>query len=836
MTDERLPDGKISATSGPPAESAERGGFYLWVIALAGVLAVLLHASLFEGRGLVPADGIFNCAPWLESTNQPSNSLLADQYLVFVPQHEFTHREFMRGHFPLWNPNMDCGMPNLASIQGALFYPINVLLLPLSAFYAGGIAAFLKLFLAGFFTMLYLRLLGASNAGAFLSGLVFSLSGFMICWLGHPHVNCAICLPALLYLIEKSFQYGRNIPKSLTSKTSSFGAPASAGLPQPDGASRLFSKSSLRIWACMGVAFGWLLLGGHPPTMIQVALFAGVYFLFRLIGQRNDQPLPRIALALAAVGIGFLLAAPALLPFLEYYRHSSMDASSLVMNRASIRSPLNTLILFLFPRLSGSPVDGYEDTMLSLGIGNLMPNFVERTGYVGVLPWMLALCAIVFNRNRWTIFYGAVVVVCLTAVYGMPPFPTLFESLPIVKNVNPVRLVLMSGFGVAVLAGFGWDGFYRLENRRKKLWVISAFWMVIGVVLLAYWCKVEHRWRHLDASYRAYLDSQFQTMAGNVVVSGALLLPVICRHYGLRSLIGMGWIALDLLSFGMGLNPSVRRDCFYPGAPSIAWLQQDKTDFRIIGLGMVFTPDTPELYGIKDTRGYDFANVRRYEELIDGNAGSFFFYRAASALPGALPLLAAKYVLNFNSPPPAPPQFDLVYSNEITIYRNRQFHGRALTVFNYDVAAPASILASVRSGSFDPRQTLLLENEPPNPLPHLPASAASTALAESTSQIASEQPDEVTVDVSMPQPGFLILLDTDFPGWKATVDGIDAPIQRADYNFRAVQLPVGKSVVRFVYQPASFRWGIRLLLAGLVVVAAMFFGNFQRFSSRAARG
>src|SRR5580698_10901185 len=100
MIEERLPAGTASASSGSPAaERAERGGFYLWVIALAGVLAVLLHASLFEGRGLVPSDGIFNFAPWLETTNQPSNSLLGDQYLVFVPQHEFTHREFMKGQF-----------------------------------------------------------------------------------------------------------------------------------------------------------------------------------------------------------------------------------------------------------------------------------------------------------------------------------------------------------------------------------------------------------------------------------------------------------------------------------------------------------------------------------------------------------------------------------------------------------------------------------------------------------------------------------------------------------------------------------------------------------------
>jgi uncharacterized membrane protein YfhO len=86
----------------------------------------------------------------------------------------------------------------------------------------------------------------------------------------------------------------------------------------------------------------------------------------------------------------------------------------------------------------------------------------------------------------------------------------------------------------------------------------------------------------------------------------------------------------------------------------------------------------------------------------------------------------------------------------------------------------------------------------------------------------------------MAQPGFLLLLDTYFPGWTATVNGEKTPILRADYNFRAVQLPAGKSVVRFVYQPASFRWGIGLFLAGLAILAAMFFGKLSTVGKAAS--
>lgn len=360
----------VSSDSAAAATGGPRIFFCIWVAALAVVVAVLLHESLFGGKGLVPADGVFSFPPWQE-TKPPSNYLLVDQYTVFAPQHEFMHRQLLQGNFPLWNPCLDCGVPNLGSMQGALLFPINLLFLPLDPFYASGVAAFLKLFLAGWFTMLYLRQLGASNSGAFLSGLVFSLCGFMIVWLGHPHVNCAMWLPLLLYLVEKSFKDSRS------------GAPGKAGLP------------AVRAWIGFAAAFACLLLGGHPPTAVQVIILVGIYFLFRLIGQRTDQPFPRMGLCLCAIVLGFLLGAPQLLPFLEYYRHSSLDISSHVSHRTAIQLLPNTLIFYLFPHLSGSPAEGFEETMLRLGIGKLLPNFNERTGYVGILPLLFALYAVV---------------------------------------------------------------------------------------------------------------------------------------------------------------------------------------------------------------------------------------------------------------------------------------------------------------------------------------------------------------------------------------------------------------------------------------------------------
>src|SRR5262245_11569741 len=90
----------------------------LCIAALAVVIAVLLHESLFLGKGLSAADGILRFPPWNTVEDRyPSNYMLIDQFSTFLPQREFFHQRIVQGDFPMWNPQLDCGIPNLASIQ-----------------------------------------------------------------------------------------------------------------------------------------------------------------------------------------------------------------------------------------------------------------------------------------------------------------------------------------------------------------------------------------------------------------------------------------------------------------------------------------------------------------------------------------------------------------------------------------------------------------------------------------------------------------------------------------------------------------------------------------------
>jgi uncharacterized membrane protein YfhO len=95
--------------------------------------------------------------------------------------------------------------------------------------------------------------------------------------------------------------------------------------------------------------------------------------------------------------------------------------------------------------------------------------------------------------------------------------------------------------------------------------------------------------------------------------------------------------------------------------------------------------------------------------------------------------------------------------------------------------------------------------------------------------IRSYTSQDVQIEVSLDRSGILVLNDTAYPGWTATVDGHAKEWIDANYLFRGVLLPPGKHAVRFRYQPKSFRWGATisgLALAGLLV------GGFVRPKGR----
>jgi uncharacterized membrane protein YfhO len=61
--------------------------------------------------------------------------------------------------------------------------------------------------------------------------------------------------------------------------------------------------------------------------------------------------------------------------------------------------------------------------------------------------------------------------------------------------------------------------------------------------------------------------------------------------------------------------------------------------------------------------------------------------------------------------------------------------------------------------------------------------------------------NEVVILVQSVNPGWLVLFDMNYPGWRVYVDGQQKDIYNADFLFRGVFLKSGEHYIKFVYYP-----------------------------------
>jgi hypothetical protein len=147
--------------------------------------------------------------------------------------------------------------------------------------------------------------------------------------------------------------------------------------------------------------------------------------------------------------------------------------------------------------------------------------------------------------------------------------------------------------------------------------------------------------------------------------------------------------------------------------------------------------------------------------------------------------------------------YRLVHSGDVKIYENQDVLPRAFVVHQAEVIADdGQTIARLRDPAFDPAQTAILAGGDP-----LVSEGKVEADRPDRTEIVSYTPEGVIVDVTTDAGSYLVLTDSFYPGWQATVDGKPAQILRADVLFRAVRLEPGTHRVEFGYRPASLRWG-----------------------------
>ncbi|OGD70747.1 hypothetical protein A3D09_03760 [Candidatus Collierbacteria bacterium RIFCSPHIGHO2_02_FULL_49_10] len=114
-------------------------------------------------------------------------------------------------------------------------------------------------------------------------------------------------------------------------------------------------------------------------------------------------------------------------------------------------------------------------------------------------------------------------------------------------------------------------------------------------------------------------------------------------------------------------------------------------------------------------------------------------------------------------------------------------------------------------GGFDFRNKILLKEEKPRGF----VSDDSNSV-----ELLSYSANRVEIIANTKNGAYLMLSDTDYPGWKATVNGSETKIIRADGIFRSIILPAGEARVAFTYFPDSFKNGLALTIASALALIA----------------
>jgi len=138
-----------------------------------------------------------------------------------------------------------------------------------------------------------------------------------------------------------------------------------------------------------------------------------------------------------------------------------------------------------------------------------------------------------------------------------------------------------------------------------------------------------------------------------------------------------------------------------------------------------------------------------------------------------------------------------VYSADIKIYENLDVMPRAFMVYDAQIFPDTwdgteQALSALRDDGFNPRTSITINHHGDLP----PIGAGGTGSATITRYTSTE----IVMTIETDMAGYVVLTDAMYPNWVALVDGVDAPIFRADVMFRAVWVDAGTHEVVMQYR------------------------------------
>ncbi|HEX5324201.1 MAG TPA: hypothetical protein VFW40_10470 [Capsulimonadaceae bacterium] len=727
-------------------------------LVLAALPCILLYPVLL-GRVLLPANLLHDVFPWRTADPKalvPWNVLQFDGIAQFYPWRLFAAQTWRQGFVPLWNPYEFCGTPFLANSQSAVLYPLNLLFVLLPVMYAFGASAILHLFLTGAFLYAFLRRACGLSSAPALLGAAV--------WQLSTWQVSWLALPTFL--------------------CTSCWLPLALLLTH-----RLAERPSFSRAAALGLTLGVMLLAGHLQIAFYCLLLIVAYAVFSVVRQRVSlaSALPS-AVLIAALTI--MIAAPQLLPVLELsqvsHRAGAAPTAAGYAGYVGLALPARHLATLFLPGLFGHPNDGtyWDDPRF---------NFAEVACYVGVLAFILALLGL-FARWRESMevrFFAISGLIALLLALGTPLDALLYFGVPgFGQTGSPARILVLWTLCLAILAAFGCQALLERDSVKKAP-VIGAF--IAALVLFGLAFGGTYLWIGQNAPKAladlAAASTDIRLYAGLFLASAAIAYffwkGSVPRRVAGALLIALA--AFDLIFVNFGYNPAVAPADVYPQTPLTQWLAAHAGDSRIMPVNRdwslsqppaaILPPNAATVYGLPETQGYDSLQTGRYvafASALDGhqspspvaNGNMVFTYGAGSREARDS---AARYMVSL-----AP----------ITGFGVPLYSDGVASVYEDKGALP---MARMEGGG--------------------------------TASVRSDSPTRV--HISYNGQGNLVVAEQWYPGWKAYANGKSAVIVAGPEVFRTVAELEGPSgIVEMRYAPTSFRVGLFLMCAALLVLAA----------------
>jgi len=664
----------------------------------------------------------------------------------------------------LWNPYLFCGLPTTADPMIHPFYPPNLLLhrvfAPDTAY---ELAALLHFFFAGVAMHLLLRSTGRSLAASAAGGLVWMLGGYQAMWFSTSILaGLSVFGPLALALLLKGLE-SRSLPHAVFA----------------------------------GGLMGFAILGSHPQHAI---LFFILLLVWSSVALRRSQAGLRFGFsfvflfALFSVGVGVVEVLARLDSIENGYRDPAFDHLSLYAEPL----PLATYASGLLLGKVYFPGPGWE---------------AEFPVFLGLAAVTLAVVAGVRHRKETNVRIAAVAAIISIATAFVYPLAWVFLNIPLL-NLSPAsRCLFLAGFCAAFLAGQGADDLLASPGKswRGVAWIAVAFLLAMLLGL---------------GPARFSNGAAVETLIGFVLAAVAAFAVARSRNAGIA--LGLAALLFELLPpflhYNWHADSSLMKE-----RPD--FIRVDHGEWRMTGiLGTTAASTRSEqwgndlvtgnnliaLFGARNIGGFEAIIPRSYVWFADAAKASLSpagrtlqFTRFDSPL---VDLMGLKYIA---LPPtlPMPSRFRKIAEHpSITLYENT-------------AALPIARLASkiravkdendsefwVRDPQFNPRWETILETEKTLPVVY-----------EGDVTWKERGNDHDELEVTTKGPAVLVVMDTDYPGWEATVDGKPAPILRANGAFRAVEVPAGTHRIGFAFHPSFARSGLlgSLLFLALAPLAA----------------